>query len=281
MGSRGSGIERKSEAELTLMRQAGRIVAEVLETMRDMAQPGVSTAELDAAAEQVILGHDAVPAFKGYPHNGRNDFPATICASINEEIVHGIPSRDRVLQSGDILSVDVGSVFNGFYGDAAITVTVGDVDEEAQRLLDVTEGSLMAGISEAREGNRLWHVIRAIQTYVEKNGFEVLREYQGHGIGRRMHEDPSIPNFLGARGERPKNYPLSSGMTLALEPMVVTGRWKTRVLDDGWTVVTADGKLSAHFEHSMSYYQWRSRDLESPVNRLLVRWMPAVEVWKG
>lgn len=235
------------------MRQAGHIVAEVLAAMRQQARPGVSTADLDALAEEIITGHHAIPAFKGYPHNGQNDFPASICASINQEIVHGIPSPRRILQEGDIISIDVGSVYKGFYGDAAITLAIGDkVDGDTQRLLEVTEGALMAGIAQAYEGNRLWNVIRAIQSHVEQKGFNVLREYQGHGIGRHMHEKPDVPNFLGPRGHRPKNYPLMPGMTIALEPMVVAGDWHTRVLGDGWTVVTADGKRSAHFEHTIA-----------------------------
>ncbi|GAB4529420.1 MAG: type I methionyl aminopeptidase [Anaerolineae bacterium] len=234
------------------MRQAGRIVAEVLATMRERARPGVSTAELDAIAEEIITRRHAVPAFKGYPHNGRNEFPASICASINEEIVHGIPSPRRVLKEGDIISIDVGAIYKGFYGDAAITLAIGEVDAETQRLLETTQGALMSGIAAARAGNRLWNVIRAIQSYVEQNGFSVLREYQGHGIGRHMHEKPDVPNFLAPRGHRPKNYPLMPGMTIALEPMVVAGDWRTRVLDDGWTVVTADGRRSAHFEHTIA-----------------------------
>jgi methionyl aminopeptidase len=245
-------IERKSKEELALMRQAGRIVAEVLAAMRKMARPGVSTAELNVVAEEIITRYNAIPAFKGYPHNGKNDFPASICASINEEIVHGIPSPRRILKEGDIISIDVGAIHKGFYGDAAITLTIGEVDEETKRLLEVTEGALMTGIAQARQGNRLWNLIRAIQSYVERAGFNVLREYQGHGIGRNMHEEPGIPNFLGPRGHRPRNYPFMPGMTIALEPMVAVGDWHTRVLDDGWTVVTADGKRSAHFEHTIA-----------------------------
>jgi methionyl aminopeptidase len=245
-------IERKSNEELALMRQAGRIVAEVLAAMREEAQPGVSTAKLDAIAEEIITQHQAVPAFKGYPHNGQNDFPASICASINQEIVHGIPSSHRRLEQGDIISIDVGAIHKGFYGDAAVTLAIGDVDEETQRLLETTEGALMAGIAKAKAGTRLWNVIRAIQAHVERHGFNVLREYQGHGIGRNMHEKPDVPNYLAPRGHRPKNYPLMSGITIALEPMVVAGDWRTRVLDDGWTVVTADGKRSAHFEHTIA-----------------------------
>jgi methionyl aminopeptidase len=245
-------VERKSKEELALMRQAGHIVAEVLATMRDRARPGVSTAELDAVAEEVITRHEAIPAFKGYPHSGVNDFPASICASINEEIVHGIPSSHRVLKEGDVISIDVGAVYKGFYGDAAITLAIGQVSPDTQRLLEVTEGALMAGIAKAHTGNHLWNVIRAIQAYVEREGYNVLREYQGHGIGRRMHEKPDIPNFLGPRGRRPKNYPLMPGMTIALEPMVVAGDWHTRVLEDGWTVVTVDSTWSAHFEHTIA-----------------------------
>jgi methionyl aminopeptidase len=245
-------IERKSKEELALMRQAGRIVAKVLAAMREEAQPGVSTAKLDAIAEDIIVQHQAIPAFKGYPHQGQNDFPASICASINEEIVHGIPSSRRVLKERDILSIDVGAVYKGFYGDAAITLAVGEVDEETHRLLEITEGALMAGIAKAHTSNRLWSVIRAIQSHVERRGFNVLREDQGHGIGRNMHEKPDVPNYLAPRGHRPKNYPMMSGMTIALEPMVVAGDWRTRVLDDGWTVVTADGKRSAHFEHTIA-----------------------------
>jgi methionyl aminopeptidase len=245
-------IERKSKEALARMRQAGRIVAEVLAAMREMAGPGVSTAELDAAAEEIITRHKAIPSFKGYPHHGRNDFPASICASINEEIVHGIPSPRRILKEGDIISIDVGAIYEGFHGDAAITLPIGGVDDGTRRLLKVTEGALMAGIAKVREGHHLWDIIRAIQSHAERAGYNVLREYQGHGIGRNMHEKPDIPNFLGLRGQRPKNYPLVPGMTLALEPMVVAGDWRTRVLEDGWTVVTADGKRSAHFEHTVA-----------------------------
>ena len=204
-----SGIQTKSAEELVLMRDAGRIVAEVLAAMREKAKPGVSTEELDALAEKIIIGHDAVPAFKGYPHNGRNEFPGSICASVNEEIVHGIPSRERILQDGDILSVDVGAVHRGFYGDSAITLAIGEVDEESQRLLQVTEAALMVGIDECYEGNHLWNMIRAIQTYVEKSGFNVLREYQGHGIGREMHEEPDRPELPGR--PRPTAQELSVG----------------------------------------------------------------------
>jgi methionyl aminopeptidase len=251
MKDRGSQIGRKTKEQVALMRQAGRIVAEVLQLMREKARPGVSTGELNAISEEIIRKRNAVPSFKGYPGNGRNDFPASICTSINEEIVHGIPSRDRVLREGDILSIDVGAIHGGFHGDAAITVAIGEVDALSRRLMQVTEQALLAGIAQACQGNHLWSIIRAIQSCVERNGFNVLHEYQGHGIGRQMHEKPDIPNFLGERGHRPKNYPLLSGMTLALEPMVVAGDWHTKVLGDGWTVVTADGSCAAHFEHTV------------------------------
>ncbi len=244
-------VERKTKEQVALMCQAGRIVAEVLEAMRHKARPGVTTAELDRLAEEIIRKRDGIPSFKGYPGNGRNDFPASICTSVNEEIVHGIPSPDRVLREGDILSIDVGAIYRGYHGDAAITLAIGEVDETSRRLIQVTEEALNAGVAQARQGNHLWNLIRAIQTHVERNGFNVLREYQGHGIGRQMHEKPDIPNYLGERGQRPKNYPLLSGMTLALEPMVVAGDWRTKVLEDGWTVVTLDGSRSAHFEHTI------------------------------
>jgi methionyl aminopeptidase len=251
MKDRNAQVELKGKEHVTLMRQAGRIVAEVLEAMRREARPGVTTGELDAIAEEIIRERSAIPSFKGYPGNGSNDFPASICTSINEEIVHGIPDRHCVLREGDILSIDVGAIYGGFHGDAAITLAIGKVDSTSQRLMQVTNEALMAGIAQARQGNYLWNIIRAIQGHVERNGFNVLREYQGHGIGRQMHEKPDIPNFLGDRGRRPKNYPLLGGMTLALEPMVVAGDWRTRVLEDGWAVVTADGSRSAHYEHTV------------------------------
>lgn len=234
------------------MRRAGKIVAMVHEAMREHARPGVSTAELDAIAEDIIRSNGAEPSFKGYPHKGKNDFPATICASINEEIVHGIPSAERVLKDGDIISIDVGAFYNGFHGDAALTLAIGEVKKETRRLMDVTYEALMKGIEAAKGGGRLWDIIRAIYGHVTVAGFEVLREYQGHGVGRNLHEEPSIPNYLGPKGFRPKNYPLKPGMTLALEPMVVMGDWRTRVLSNGWTVVTADGSLSSHSEHTIA-----------------------------
>ena len=196
------------------------------------------------------MAHDAVPSFLGYPHTGQNDFPASICASINSELVHGIPSKTRWLEPGDIISIDVGATYKGWVGDAAWTYAVGEIDEESRRLLEATEGALWAGIAQARAGNRLSDISRAVQTYVEARKFSVVREYTGHGVGRRMHEEPQVLNFVpqgAGRGPR-----LQAGMTIAIEPMVNAGTWHTRVLSDGWTVVTADGKRCAHFEHSIA-----------------------------
>ena len=232
----------KSAHDLEKMRQAGRIVAEVLSLMKERVQPGVTTGELDALAHKVIVKAQALPSFKGY-----RGFPASICASVNEEIVHGIPG-ERVLRDGDIISVDVGTIYRGFQGDAAITLGVGEISPEAKRLLEVTQGALQAGIAQARAGNHLGDISWAIQSYVEGHDLAVVREYTGHGIGRRMHEDPQIFNF----GQPGQGLELQSGMTMALEPMVNLGDWRTRALDDGWTVVTMDGALSAHFEHTIA-----------------------------
>lgn len=235
------------------MRDAGRIVALVHQALKEKIAPGVTTAELDELAERIIRQHGAVPSFLGYPRSGNNDFPASVCASINKEIVHGIPSRQRVLQEGDIISIDVGTIYKGWQGDAAFTVGVGRISPEAQRLIDVTEGSLAEAIEQCRVGNRLWNVMAAVQQYAEAAGFNVIREYQGHGIGREMHEPPSVPNFLDKnRRCRPKNLLLKPGLTIAIEPMVCQGHWRTQTLADGWTVVTADGKLSAHSEHTVA-----------------------------
>ncbi len=233
----------KSSRELALMRHAGRIVAQVHEYLQEMVRPGITTANLEKAAFRIIEREGAISSFKGY-----RGFPAAICTSINEEIVHGIPSPKRVLKEGDIISLDVGAIYKGYQGDAAITLPVGEVDEEVQRLLEVTRGALEAGIAQSRSGRRLGDISAAIQRYAEVNGFNVVREYTGHGIGQEMHEDPQIPNF-----GRPNRGPrLRPGMTLALEPMVMAGDWQTRVLSDKWTVVTADGSLSAHFEHTLA-----------------------------
>ncbi len=246
-------IVLKSREELAWMRQAGRIVALVHQALKEKIAPGVTTAELDELAERIIRQHDAVPSFLGYPYTGTNDFPASVCASINQEIVHGIPSHQRVLEEGDIISVDVGTIYKGWQGDAAFTVGVGQISPEVQCLIDVTDQALTRAIEQCQPGNRLWDVMEAVQRHVEVAGFNVIREYQGHGIGRKMHEPPSIPNFLDDnRRRRPRNWLLKPGMTLAIEPMVCQGDWRTKALSDGWTVVTADGRLSAHSEHTIA-----------------------------
>jgi methionyl aminopeptidase len=242
-------IALKKTHEIDLMRQANRIVAMVWEAMTDMAAPGITTAQLDEVAEKIIRQHGAIPSFKGYPHRGVNDFPAAICASINQEIVHGIPRSECVLHEGDILSIDVGTIYKGYQGDGAITLPIGSVTREAEELLAVTKGALMAGIAQARGGNHTSDISRAIERYVRPRGFDVVREYTGHGIGKEMHEDPQVTNYYNPSM---RDYVLQPGMTIALEPMVNVGTWRTRVLPDGWTVETADGKLSAHFEHTIA-----------------------------
>jgi len=237
-------IVLKSSPEIAVMRQAGRINALALKAVREMIRPGVTTAELDAAAEEVIRKHGAIPTFKGYP--GPYPYPATICASINEELVHGIPGK-RKLQAGDIISIDCGSTFEGFVGDAAFTAGVGEISPEAHRLIEVTEQALYEGIRQMRAGNRVGDVSAAIQKYVESYGFHVTREYTGHGVGRQMHEGPQVPNYgIAGRGMI-----LRPGMTIALEPMVLVGTNRTRVMPDQWTVVSGDGSLTAHYEHSV------------------------------
>lgn len=237
------GIVIKTAEELALMREAGRIVALTLAALRAAVRPGVSTAELNALAEEVAHKHGAVPSFKGY-----RGYPASLCASINEEVVHGIPSPRRVLHEGDIVSLDFGAIYRGLQGDGAITVPVGQVSEVAQRLLAVTEQALALGVAQTRPDNRLGDVGHAIQAYVEGQGFSVVRVYVGHGIGRAMHEEPNVPNF----GPPSRGPLLKPGMVLALEPMVNVGTFNTVVLDDKWTVVTGDGSLSAHFEHTVA-----------------------------
>lgn len=238
-------ISLKSARELALMRESGRIVAQVLARIRESVVPGATTADLERIADEIIVGeYGAIPSFKGY-----RGFPGLVCASINEEIVHGIPG-ERVLNEGDIVSVDVGVISKGYHGDSAVTVAVGEIDSESQRLMEVTAEALRVGIGAAVPGNWTTDISKAIQEYVEGQGFSVVREYTGHGIGRRMHEDPQIPNYYDPRiGRRVR---LRPGMTFALEPMVNVGGWRTRVLDDQWTVVTADGKRSAHFEHTVA-----------------------------
>ncbi len=238
-------ITLKSAHELALMREAGRIVAEVLAEIREAVAPGVTTADLESIAGRIIVEkHRAIPSFKGY-----RGFPGMVCASINEEIVHGIPGP-RVLNEGDIVSVDVGVIYKDYHGDAAITVAVGEIDAESQRLMEATAESLRVGIEAAKPGSFTTDISKAIQEHVESQRDSVVREYTGHGIGRQMHEDPQIPNYFEPRlGGRVR---LRPGMTFALEPMVNIGDWRTRLLEDRWTVVTADGTRSAHFEHTVA-----------------------------
>jgi methionyl aminopeptidase len=235
----------KNAAELEKMRQAGRLNAQVLEAVKAMIRPGVTTGELNAMAEGMIRKNGATPIFKGYP--GSYPYPAALCISVNEELVHGIPGK-RKLKEGDIVSVDCGVLLNGFVGDSAFTVGVGEISPEAQRLIKVTEQALYEGIAKMRVGNRAGDVSAAIQRYVESHNFYVTREYTGHGVGREMHEGPQVPNY-GTPGH---GLALQPGMTIALEPMVLVGTPRTRVTPDQWTVVSADGSLTAHYEHSVA-----------------------------
>ncbi|RCW49297.1 MULTISPECIES: type I methionyl aminopeptidase [unclassified Halanaerobium] len=233
----------KSEREIDIMREANRIVAETHQYLSEIIEAGISTAELDKLADEFIRSRGAVPSFKGY-----RGYPASVCISINNEVVHGIPSPNRFLKNGDIVSIDIGTFYEGFNGDAAKTFAVGDINEEAEKLLKVTEESLLKGIEKAVVGNRLFDISHAVQKHVESNKFSVVRDYVGHGIGRDMHEDPQIPNF-GPAGRGPK---LKVGMVLAIEPMVNVGSYEVETLADEWTVVTKDGSFSAHFEHSIA-----------------------------
>lgn len=232
----------KLPAEIEKARASNRIVAEVLSKLRDKVKPGVTTRELDRFAEETAGKRGAKPAFKGY-----RGYPYSLCTSINEEVVHGMPSA-RVLAEGDIIGLDFGVLYNGFYGDATITLPVGKAAPNALKLLDVTEQSLYAGIAQAKDGNRLGDISAAVQLTVEAAGFSVVRDFVGHGIGKSLHEEPQIPNF----GKNGRGIELKSGMIFAIEPMVNQGDYKVRVLSDGWTVITEDGKLSAHFEHSIA-----------------------------
>ncbi len=232
----------KNEIEIEHLRRSNQIVAIILEELRKVMRPGLPTKELDLLAERLIEENGAIPAFKGYRH-----FPATLCISINEEVVHGIPG-ERKLKEGDIVSLDLGVKVNGFYGDAAITVPIGKISPEAERLLQVTQAALFKGIEMARKGKRLYDISHAIQSFAERHGFSVVRNFVGHGIGRELHEEPQIPNF-GSPNQGPR---LVEGMVFALEPMVNLGTYEVEVLSDGWTAVTADRKLSAHFEHTIA-----------------------------
>jgi methionyl aminopeptidase len=232
----------KSPAEIEIMAAAGSIVASAIQKLKEAIKPGLTTRELNRIAEDLITKKGAIPAFKGY-----RGFPASICTSINQQVVHGIPGP-YTLKDGDIVSIDIGTVYNGYYGDAAFTCGVGEVTAQARRLMEVTEQSLYEGINRMFEGNRLSDISYAVQSYVEKNGFSVVRDYVGHGIGQNMHEDPQVPNF-GLPGKGPR---LKEGMVLAVEPMVNVGSYHVKTLEDNWTVVTADSSLSAHFEHTVA-----------------------------
>jgi methionyl aminopeptidase len=234
----------KSDDEIAIMRRAGSIVAQTLNKLVEELRPGLVAKELDKTVRREFERHNVVPTFLGY---GYPEYPATVCVSVNEEIVHGIPGA-RVIQEGDIVSLDLGCTYKGFVADSAVTVIVGEGDPERRRLVDVAKNALCAGIAQARAGNKLGQISAAIQEHIESNGFGVVREYVGHGVGRAMHEDPQVPNF----GPPEKGPVLKKGMVLALEPMVTAGDWHTRQLDDRWTVVTADGSMAAHFEHTIA-----------------------------
>jgi len=238
-----AGIVLRGPQELAGLREAGRIVAQVHQAMRQSVRPGISTAELNAIAEEIIRSAGAIPTFLGY-----HGFPASICTSINDEIVHGIPHPQRLLHEGDIISIDVGATYKGWVGDSAWTYAVGEISDEAQALLDATEAALFAGIAQARAGQRLGDVSAAVQATAEARGFSIIREYTGHGVGHEMHEPPQVLNY----GHAGTGLLLRPGLVFALEPMVAAGHWLTRVDADGWTVRTQDGSLSAHFEHTLA-----------------------------
>ncbi len=236
-------IEIKTEKELELMRQACRITAIARKAAADAVAPGVTTDEIDRAVHKAIKSHGAVPSFLGYA-----GFPASACVSINDEVIHGIPSKKRVVHEGDIVKVDVGAYIHGFHGDCACTIACGEISEEAKRLIEVTRQSFYEGIKFARVGNRVSDISSAIQAYVEANGFSVVRDFVGHGVGKNLHESPEVPNF----GRAGHGIRLQAGMTLAIEPMVNVGSYGVKVLADGWTVKTKDGKLSAHYENTVA-----------------------------
>jgi len=237
----------KTDNELNIMREANRIVAVVLSEMKDMIRPGVSTYELDKFAEDRITGLKAIPGFKGYGWGDRR-FPATLCTSLNDQVVHGIPSRDVILQEGDIIGIDVGTIFKGFYGDGAYTYAVGKVSDDTKHLMDTCEKALYRGIDAAVIGNRVSDISNAIDKFVRSENFEIVRDLTGHGIGRNLHEDPQVINYNnGIKGKK-----LSRNMTIAIEPMITNGDFHVKTLEDDWTVVTADGSLSAHYEHTIA-----------------------------
>jgi len=237
----------KSKKEIDFIRESAKIVAETLQLVKNYAKAGISTLELDKIAEDYISSNNAIPAFKGYSQAGSIDFPGTICSSINEEVVHGIPSN-RILNDGDLLSIDIGVLKNGYFGDAALSVAIGELSDEKFKLMEVTEKSLYCGIDQAREKNRIGDISFAIQDYVEREGFAIVKDLCGHGVGKYLHEDPQIPNF----GKANSGAKIKNGMTIAIEPMINIGTDEVRIKPDGWTVVTLDGKASAHFEHTIA-----------------------------
>jgi methionyl aminopeptidase len=243
-------IVRKTAVELEKMRRSGLLVYQILQKMREMAAEGVSTMDLEVAAEKMILDAGARPAFKGYyvPAAGEQ-YKFVLCTSVNEEIVHGMPNKKRLLKSGDIVSIDTGVKLDGYYGDSAVTLSIGDVSESARKLLQVTQEALELGIQQMQPGNRLFDVCAAVEKHVTSNGFSVVREYVGHGIGTQLHEEPQVPNYVDRRNDNPR---LKEGMVLAIEPMVNAGKADLLVKKDRWTAVTKDGSYSAHFEHSVA-----------------------------
>jgi len=240
-------IQLKNKKNIERIKNCGAIIAQVQQILSKLVEPGVSTWELDKVAEEYTLSNGFKPAFKGY-----QDFPGSICASINKEVVHGIPSKNRILKNGDIIGVDFGVFKDGFYADSAFTFGVGDLNEETKKLVDVTRKSLDKGIENAVVGNKLYDISKAIQDYVEENRFSIVRSYVGHGIGRNLHEDPQVPNFVLDSEKREKSLDLVEGLVIAIEPMVNIGAPDVEVTDDNWTVVTKDGSLSAHFEHTIA-----------------------------
>ena len=237
----------KTKKEIDFIRESCNIVAETLQLLKGHVKPGISTLELDKIAEDYILSNNAIAAFKGYSQAGSFDFPGSICASIDDEVVHGIPASDRILKEGEIIALDVGVLKNGFFGDAALSVAVGNISEEKKKLMEVTEKSLYVGIEQARVDNRVHDISAAVQEYIEANGFSVVRDLCGHGVGKFLHEEPSVPNF-GKKGTGAK---LRKGMTIAIEPMVNMGSYNVKTNADGWTVLAVDGLPSAHFEHTI------------------------------
>ena len=240
-------IHLKSKEEINKMRSAAQIVVEALNTLKEMVEPGVTTWDLDKKAEEVAIKRGGKPAFKGY-----SDYPGSVCFAINSEVVHGIPSKKKILKEGDIVGIDFGVILDGFYGDSAVTVPVGKISSMADKLLKVTEESLLKGIQEAAPDKNLYEVSGAIQSYVEDMGFSIVRSFVGHGIGKSLHEDPQVPNFVPKNGNRSNGIKLKPGMVIAIEPMVNVGEPDIKILEDGWTAVTVDGTLSAHFEHTVA-----------------------------